>query len=96
MTNQRTLEPKKKEKGKIGKEPPKKKTAFNKLIKIMLAYSPIKKRAKPALEYSTKYPATSSASASGKSKGGRLVSAKEEIKNINKRGKKGNTNQTYC
>ena len=43
-------------------------------------------------EYSTLYPATSSASASGKSNGARFVSASIEIKNMIAQGKRGKTN----
>src|ERR1700742_1060730 len=78
-------------KSKKGNHPPKKKITINVLIKIIFAYSAIKKKAKPTAEYSTLYPETSSASASGKSKGGLLVSAKADIKNIKKIGKKGIT-----
>src|SRR5690606_41180811 len=49
----------------------------------------IKKKANPKAEYSILYPATSSPSASGKSKGGLFVSAKAEIKNIKNKGKNG-------
>lgn len=55
-------------------------------------YSPKKKAAKVIAEYSTLYPATSSASASGKSKGARLVSANIEIKNIIDKGNNGKRN----
>jgi len=48
-------------------------------IKIILIFSPKKNCAKVIAEYSTKYPATNSASASGKSKGGLFVSARAEI-----------------
>jgi len=48
----------------------------------MLAYSAIKIKANPTLPYSMLNPETSSDSPSAKSKGVRLVSAKEEIKNI--------------
>ena len=61
-------------------------------IRIIFAYSPKKKRAKPIAEYSVLYPETSSASASGKSKGDLLVSARPEIKNIINAGNKGTTN----
>jgi hypothetical protein len=53
----------------------------NALIKIMLPYSAKKKRAKAIEEYSTLYPATSSASASGKSNGDLFVSANDVIIN---------------
>jgi hypothetical protein len=55
----------------------------------MFPYSPKKNNAKPIAEYSTLYPETNSASASGKSKGWRFVSAKAEIlktKNIGNNG----------
>lgn len=52
-------------------------------------YSARKNNAKPILEYSTLKPETSSDSASGKSKGARLVSASIETKNIKNKGKKG-------
>ena len=45
-------------------------------------------------EYSTLYPETNSDSPSVKSKGGRLVSASEETKNIRKAGHKGKIYQT--
>jgi len=51
-------------------------------ISIILLYSANMKRIKKTEEYSTLYPATSSASASGKSKGVRLVSAKLATKKI--------------
>jgi hypothetical protein len=44
-------------------------------------------------EYSTLYPATSSASASGKSNGARFVSANIEMKKTIAQGNSGNTNQ---
>ena len=63
-----------------GDHPPKKKREQRLLITIILPYSPKKKRANPMEEYSTWYPATSSALASGKSKGALLASARQEIK----------------
>ena len=86
---------KKLKKGK-GNHPPIKRITFSELINIILAYSPIKKKAKPTEEYSTLYPDTSSASASGKSKGCLFVSATEEIKKSIKIGKKGKINQIFC
>jgi hypothetical protein len=61
-------------------------------------YSPKKNNANAIDEYSTLYPATSSASASGKSKGARFVSANIEIKKIIAQGNNGNRNQhvLYC
>jgi len=52
-------------------------------------YSAKKNRAKPILAYSTLKPETSSDSASGKSKGARLVSANMDIRNIRNKGDKG-------
>lgn len=40
-------------KGKIGNQPPKKKIVVKLHIKIILAYSPKKNKAKPIAEYST-------------------------------------------
>jgi hypothetical protein len=65
-------------------------------ISNILLYSPKKNIAKIIDEYSTLYPATSSASASGKSNGARFVSANIEIKNIIAHGNKGKTNHTVC
>jgi hypothetical protein len=59
----------------------------------MLLYSPKKNIAKIIEEYSTLYPATNSASASGRSNGARFVSANIEIKNITAHGKRGIKNQ---
>ena len=63
----------------IGNQPPKNNIDEKALIKSIFAYSPKKKRANVIAEYSTLYPETSSASASGKSKGCLLVSANIEI-----------------
>ena len=73
--------------------PPKNKTVIKTDIKIIFAYSAKKNKANPIAEYSTLYPATNSASASGKSKGCLLVSARLIIKNIRNAGNKGITNQ---
>ena len=59
------------------------------LISIIFASSPNKNRAKPNAEYSTLYPETSSASASGKSKGARFVSARIDIKKSALKGHRG-------
>lgn len=72
-----------------GSQPPRNRRAHRLLIRIILAYSPRKKRANPIDEYSTLYPATSSASASGRSKGARFVSARQEIKNSTRTGNNG-------
>ena len=63
-------------------------------IKIF-AYSPSQNIAYIIPEYSVWYPATSSASASGKSKGGLFVSAKADIKNTTNIGNKGTTNHNF-
>src|SRR5690606_6082095 len=57
--------------------------------RIMLAYSPKKKSAKPIPEYSTMGPATISDSPSTTSKGWRLVSATAEITYTTNKGNKG-------
>jgi len=54
-------------------------------------YSARKNNANPILAYSTLKPDTSSDSASGKSKGARLVSAKIDTSHIKKSGKNGIT-----
>lgn len=58
---------------------PKKINTNNILINKILEYSAKKIKAKPPLAYSTLNPDTNSDSPSAKSKGIRLVSAKEEI-----------------
>jgi hypothetical protein len=63
-----------------GSHPPKNKIEFIELIINIFAYSPKANNAKPIAEYSTLYPETSSASASGKSKGCLFVSANAETK----------------
>ena len=74
-------------------QPPKKKVVITLAINNMLPYSPRKNKAKAILPYSTLYPATNSASASGKSKGARFVSASIEIKKIRAHGNNGKQNQ---
>jgi hypothetical protein len=66
---------------------PKKIIQNNKLIKRVLAYSAKKIKAKPPPPYSTLNPETSSDSPSAKSKGVRLVSATQEINQINDKGR---------
>lgn len=79
------------------KKPPKNKIVFRAQIKIILAYSAKKKKTKIAAECSVIKPATNSDSASGKSKGARLVSAKLPIKKIRNNGNKGIINQiAFC
>ena len=78
-------------KSKNGNQPPKKRIVVTDDIKIILLYSAKKNNANPIAEYSTLYPDTSSASASGKSNGVRFVSARELTKNIIAAGNNGNT-----
>src|SRR5246127_4558285 len=61
-------------------QPPKKNTAVNAEIRIMLAYSARKNSANAIPEYSTWNPATISDSPSATSNGARLVSATPEMK----------------
>jgi hypothetical protein len=83
-------------------QPPKKTITERNDMTIMELYSARKNNANPILEYSTLNPETSSDSASGKSKGALLVSAKILIKNIKNKGNRGiikNTNDwnlTIC
>lgn len=73
-------------------QPPKNNNVISDDINNILLYSPKKNIAKTIEEYSTLYPATSSASASGKSKGARFVSANIEIKKIIAQGNSGKIN----
>jgi len=75
--------------------PPKNKIVTKVHIKIMLLYSAKKNKAKLIPEYSTLYPETNSASASGKSNGCRLVSARAHIKKIINIGNNGIQYQTF-
>jgi len=81
-------------KGNGESHPPRKNRALSPDIRMILLYSARKKRANPLAEYSTLYPETSSASASGRSKGCRFVSASVVTKKIRKIGNSGNTSQT--
>lgn len=74
-------------------QPPKKQIAIITDNHNMLLYSAKKNKAKVIAEYSTLKPATSSASASGKSNGARFVSANSEIKNTTQVGNNGKQNQ---
>src|SRR5215510_229079 len=77
-----------------GNHPPKKRIEVMAHMSTMFMYSPTMKRRYGVEEYSTMKPATSSDSASGRSKGGRLVSASAEMKKSTNIGKSGlNTNQ---
>ena len=80
---------KKKSKGKGDNHPPKKHKDVIELIRIMFEYSPRKNKANPMAEYSVKYPATSSASASGKSNGALFVSARIQTNQIITAGQRG-------
>jgi len=72
--------------------PPKKSIVDTELIINILPYSAKKNIANNIDEYSTLYPATNSASASGRSKGDLLVSANETIKKSIHKGNNGNIN----
>jgi len=76
--------------------PPRKSTAVRVLISTMEQYSARKKKTKMIDECSVKNPATSSDSASGRSKGVRLVSASAEMKKIIAIGSRGTINHTAC
>jgi len=76
-----------------GNQPPKNNIVVIDDIKIILLYSAKKNNANPIAEYSTLYPDTSSASASGKSKGCLFVSASAVTKKIKNTGNNGKLNQ---
>lgn len=73
---------------------PIKKIQVNKLIKIIFKYSDKKTKANIPLLYSTLKPETSSDSPSAKSKGDRLVSAKQDLNQQKNKGKEKKRNQT--
>src|SRR6185295_19942041 len=77
-----------------GSHPPRNSTVARAHISSTEAYSPRKKRRKAVEEYSTWKPATSSDSASTRSKGGRLVSASAETKNTTNIGNSGSQYQS--
>jgi hypothetical protein len=77
-------------------QPPKNSNVEIVLISMILPYSARKNNANAIAEYSTLYPATSSASASGKSNGALFVSAKAETINKIHIGNSGITNQIVC
>src|SRR6478752_5207776 len=64
-----------------GSQPPRKRIVVSEHISTTAAYSPSMNIMYGAEPYSTMKPATSSDSASGRSKGGRFVSASAEMKN---------------
>src|SRR5687767_15592341 len=77
-----------------GSQPPRNRIDIIAHIRTMFRYSPTMKSKYGVEEYSTMKPATSSDSASGRSKGGRLVSASAEMKKSTNIGNSGlNTNQ---
>src|SRR5512145_2554309 len=70
-----------------GSQPPRNRIVVSEHIRTMAAYSPSMNIMYGVEPYSTMKPATSSDSASGRSKGGRLVSASAEMKKITNIGK---------
>ncbi len=76
-------------------QPPKNRRALRPDLRIILLYSARKNSANPLAEYSTLYPETSSASASGRSKGWRFVSASVVIKKMIKIGNSGAASQIF-
>src|ERR1700743_2779472 len=69
-----------------GSQPPRNSTLIRPHSMMTFIYSPRKNSRNGAEEYSTKKPATSSDSASSRSKGGRWVSARDETKKITSMG----------
>ena len=81
----------------MNNQPPKKIWVAKIDITMIELYSARKNNANPILEYSTLNPETSSDSASGKSNGGLLVSAREDIKKITNIGNRGITyHNSFC
>src|SRR3712207_5911448 len=74
-------------------QPPRNRTVPSAHMVMMATYSPSMKSRYGVEEYSTAKPATSSDSASGRSKGGRFVSAMAEMKKITNIGKSGSQYQ---
>src|SRR5882757_3890860 len=79
--------------GKGGSQPPRNRIVAIAHMVRMAMYSPRKNNRKGVDEYSTAKPATSSDSASTRSKGGRLVSASAEMKKITNIGNSGSQYQ---
>src|ERR1700736_3480996 len=77
-----------------GNQPPRKSIVPRAHMRRIETYSPRKKRRKGVEEYSTWKPATSSDSASTRSKGGRLVSASAETKKTTNIGRSGSQCQS--
>src|SRR4029079_16314896 len=76
-----------------GNQPAKNRIVHIAHISTTLTYSPRKKSRNGVEEYSTKKPATSSASASTRSNGGRLVSASADTKKTTNIGSSGRHEQ---
>src|ERR1700754_871284 len=74
-------------------QPPRNRIVVSEHMVMMATYSPRKNIRTGVEEYSTAKPATSSDSASGRSKGGRFVSASAEMKKITNIGKSGSQYQ---
>src|SRR2546421_7044811 len=79
--------------GNSGSQPPRNRIVAMAHMVAMAMYSPRKNSRNGVEEYSTAKPATSSDSASTRSKGGRLVSASADMKKITNIGNSGNQNQ---
>src|SRR5262249_48979336 len=79
--------------GNGGSQPPRNRIVANAPMVAMAVYSPGKKKRNSVAAKSTTQPATSSDSASTRSKGGRLVSASAETKNTMNIGNSGSQNQ---
>src|SRR5262245_44876906 len=77
-----------------GSQPPRKRIVASAHISTTATYSPRKNRRNGVEEYSTWKPATSSDSASTRSKGGRLVSASAETKKTISIGRSGSQCQS--
>src|SRR6476620_12516576 len=74
-------------------QPPKNRIVIMAHMPTMATYSPSMNSRYGVEEYSTMKPATSSDSASGRSKGGRFVSARAEMKKTTNIGNSGRKNQ---
>src|SRR5262249_37837382 len=76
-----------------GSHPPKNRMVASAHMVVTATYSPLMTSKYGVELYSTMNPATSSDSASTRSKGGRLVSARAEMKNMTNIGSSGSQNQ---
>src|SRR6478736_9898504 len=79
--------------GNGGSQPPRNRIVFSEHMLMIATYSPSMNSRYGVEAYSTMKPATSSDSASGRSKGGRFVSASAEMKKITNIGKSGSQYQ---